>query len=66
MCPACLATAALIAGSSSTTAFIAVFALKKVCGKKAATQLRTQTIEEENRNGQWESGFTGPQDRVTR
>ncbi len=52
MCPACLATAALIAGSSSTTVGVAVFAVKKVCGKKAASQIRTQTVEKENGNAQ--------------
>jgi hypothetical protein len=66
MCPACLAAAALIAGSSGTTAGIAVLALKKFCGKKAANQVRTRTMKKENRNAQWENECTETTDRVTR
>ncbi|MGA2574703.1 MAG: hypothetical protein ABSH24_01630 [Bryobacteraceae bacterium] len=51
MCPACIATAALIAGSASSTGALAALVLKKLCLKNVA-EATPQTKSKESHNGQ--------------
>ena len=55
MCPVCIATAALIAGSTTSTGGLAVLIAKKFRSKKPANQVPTQhqvDNAKENRHGQ--------------
>ena len=51
MCPACIATAALIAGSAITTGGAAALVIKKFYAKNVANKARAQAPLKENRNG---------------
>jgi len=51
MCPVCIATAALIAGSSATsTCGLAALAVKKLLTKSVANKIPTPTTSKEDRN----------------
>jgi hypothetical protein len=55
MCPVCIATAALIAGSTTSTGGLAVLIAKKFRSKKPANEVPKQDKVEkakENRHGQ--------------
>jgi hypothetical protein len=52
MCPACIATAALIAGSATSTAGLTAVIFRKFCAKNVANKIPTQTKLKESRNGQ--------------
>jgi hypothetical protein len=52
MCPACVATAALIVGSAISTGGAAVFALKKFRKKNTAEKISAQYKAKENHDGQ--------------
>jgi ribosomal protein L13 len=52
MCPVCIATAALIAGSTTSTGGLAVLIAKKLRRKKPANEVPTQDKGKENRHGQ--------------
>lgn len=51
MCPACLATAALILGSAISTSGMAAFALKKFRTKNAAAKIAAQIDAKEKNDG---------------
>ena len=51
MCPACLATTALIAGSLSSTAGLAAIAIFKFGPKKIATNIPVKSNSKEYPNG---------------
>jgi hypothetical protein len=46
MCPICIATAAIVAGSVTSTGGLAAMAAKKFCVKSAAQQLSTPAKED--------------------
>jgi nitrous oxide reductase accessory protein NosL len=52
MCPACIATAALILGSAISTGGMAAFAVKKFQSKNAAEKIAAQNKGKENHDGQ--------------
>ncbi len=55
MCPVCIATAAIIAGSTTATGGLAVLIAKKFRSKKLANEVPTQhkvDNAKENRHGQ--------------
>ncbi len=52
MCPVCIATAALIAGSTTSTGGLAVFIAKTIRKKKAANEIPAPSKAKENANGQ--------------
>ncbi len=52
MCPACMATAALIVGSAISTSGVAAFALMKFRTKNAAEKIFAQYKAKENHDGQ--------------
>jgi hypothetical protein len=52
MCPACMATAALIFGSAISTGGAAAFALKKFRKKNAVEKISPQYKAKENHDGQ--------------
>jgi hypothetical protein len=51
MCPACMATAALILGSATSTSGMAAFAPKKFRKKNAAEKISAQYKAKENQDG---------------
>jgi hypothetical protein len=51
MCPLCLASAAMIAGSAISTGGVAALVIKKFCAKITAQPVPVQTKAEENPNG---------------
>jgi hypothetical protein len=57
MCPACMASAALMAGSVMSTGGIAAFALKMVRGKKSGAKDNSKSVtERRNDDGNDERG----------
>jgi hypothetical protein len=52
MCPACMATAALILGSAISTGGVAAFALKKFRAKNTAGKVSAQEKAKGNHDGQ--------------
>jgi hypothetical protein len=52
MCPACLATAALIAGIATSTGGLTALVVKKFSAKNIPNSIPTQTKSKENDNGQ--------------
>jgi len=46
MCPACIASAALMAGSVMSTGGIAALAVRVVRGKKSGTEANSKTVTE--------------------
>lgn len=52
MCPVCIATAALIAGSTTSTGGLAVLIAKQFRKKKGATEIPAESKAKENHNGQ--------------
>jgi hypothetical protein len=52
MCPVCIATAALIAGSTTSTGGLAVLIASKFRKKKVANEVPAQTKAKENHHGQ--------------
>jgi hypothetical protein len=51
MCPVCIATAALIAGSTTSTGGLAVLIAKKFRRKKVAKDIPAQNKAKENHHG---------------
>jgi hypothetical protein len=51
MCPVCLATAALIAGSAISAGGLSALVIKKFCAKNGAQATSTQAEAKEDRNG---------------
>ncbi|MGD0829332.1 MAG: hypothetical protein ABR907_00215 [Terracidiphilus sp.] len=51
MCPYCLATAALFAGSVATTGGLAALVLKKVATRKITSNISTLSPSKEDHNG---------------
>jgi hypothetical protein len=61
MCPACMASAALMAGSVMSTGGIAAFALKIVRGKKSGAKDNSKNLRErKNEDGNDERGNDEP------
>jgi hypothetical protein len=52
MCPVCIVTAALIAGSTTSTGGLAVLIAKKFRKKKVADEVPMQDKAKENHHGQ--------------
>ena len=52
MCPVCLATAAMIAGSAISTGGLTAIVIKKFCAKNCAQAIPIQAGAKENPNGQ--------------
>lgn len=52
MCPACFATAALIAGGATSLGGLTVLVAKKLNTKTVAKKTATETKSKENDNGQ--------------
>lgn len=52
MCPVCLATAALIAGSTTSAGGLAVLLASKFCRKKVAKDMPAKNKAKENRHGE--------------
>jgi hypothetical protein len=50
MCPACMASAAVMAGSVMSTGGIAALAVRIVRGKKSATEDNSKTVTERRNN----------------
>lgn len=50
MCPVCIATAALIAGSATSTGGLAALAAKKLLPKRLAEQISTTTTSKSKEN----------------
>jgi hypothetical protein len=52
MCPVCIATAALIAGSTTSTGGLALLIAKKFRRKKVSNEVPAQNKAKENHDGQ--------------
>jgi len=52
MCPVCIATAALIAGSTTSTGGLALLIAKKFRRKKVSNEVPEQNKAKENHDGQ--------------
>ena len=52
MCPVCIATAALIAGGTTSTGGLAVLIAKKFRKKKVGNEIPAQNKAKENHHGQ--------------
>ena len=65
MCPVCLATAAIIAGSATGTGGLTALVASAFRSKKAETNFPTPT-QKEDHDGREPDGTASPQDCVTR
>jgi hypothetical protein len=64
MCPACIASAALIAGSIGSTGGLTAFFVKKIRATNVANQIPKPDKAKENYDGNQQSGNSASESRI--